>query len=293
MKTFALKSILLSFIVTAMVTSASYSQQKQTIDGGNGVSFISIGESIPSMEHKYREVDASGRVAVSEGIRFVPTKAKTAERFQQGTDPILFSRYRIALNGGWSYRIAKLADNIPADMKQYMKELNSGYQFGLDASYYFTQELGAGLKYSSHLSNNSIDNALFELSDGSTVEGRIANDIRIDFVGPFFSARRSLPNNRHSLLVNFGLGYMSYRDDGTLLTNFTAQGNTLGLCGDISYDISLTNNFAIGLQLSYLAGSLQEYELTHGGHTQTIKLENDKKESLSRIDFSLGLRFTR
>jgi hypothetical protein len=33
----------------------------------------------------------------------------------------IYPHLRVAANGGWSYRVAKLSDNIPSNLEQYMK----------------------------------------------------------------------------------------------------------------------------------------------------------------------------
>ena len=58
-----------------------------------------------------------------------------------------YQRFRIAINGGYSYQTARVAENVPSDFKDYVKELKSGYHFGCDLIYYFSEPLGFGFKY--------------------------------------------------------------------------------------------------------------------------------------------------
>ena len=58
-----------------------------------------------------------------------------------------YQHFRLAVNGGYSYQTAKVAENVPSDFKDYIKELKSGYHFGGDLTYYFTEPLGFGIKY--------------------------------------------------------------------------------------------------------------------------------------------------
>lgn len=205
----------------------------------------------------------------------------------------IYPHFRAAINGGWSYRVAKLADNIPSDFERYMKDLKSGYHYGLDLSYYFSEQLGIGLKYYVYKSKNSIDDIYVTRPDGSTQNGKMSDDISIDFIGPFFSTRLLNATKKNSLILNLGIGYMGYKDKTVLITDYTIKGNTLGLCWDIGYDIGISENLAIGFQFSYMIGTLTKYELFDGTKTETIKLEKDNYESLSRIDLSIGLRFNK
>ncbi len=205
----------------------------------------------------------------------------------------IYPHFRAAITGGWSYRVAKLAKNIPSDFEQYIKDLKSGYQYGLDLSYYFSEQLGFGFKYCNYRSKNEIDNVNVTLPDGSSQYGKMSDDISINFIGPFFSTRLLNADKKNSLLMNLGIGYMGYKDKAVLISDFLIKSNTLGLCWDIGYDIGLSENFAIGFQFSYMIGTLTQYKLSDGVNTQTVKLEKGNFESLSRIDFSVGLRFNK
>ncbi len=205
----------------------------------------------------------------------------------------IYPHFRAAINGGWSYRVAKIADNIPSDFEQYMKDLRSGYHYGLDLSYYFSEQLGVGFKYNNYKSKNEINNIYVTLPNGSTQYGKISDDISINFVGPFISTRLLNADKKNSLLLNLSIGYMGYTDKAVLTSDFTIKGNTVGLCWDIGYDIGVSENFAIGFQFSYMIGILTQYELSDGVNTQTVELEKDNYESLSRLDLSIGLRFNK
>src|SRR5438552_2699930 len=41
-----------------------------------------------------------------------------------------YHKFRIGAYGGWSYETASVSDNVPAEFKQYVKDLKSGYHFG-------------------------------------------------------------------------------------------------------------------------------------------------------------------
>ena len=49
----------------------------------------------------------------------------------------------------------------------------------------------------------------------------------------------------------------------------------------------------IRIKLSFLSGTMDKYNLSNGVQTETIKLEKGEYANLSRIDFSVGLRFNR
>jgi hypothetical protein len=203
-----------------------------------------------------------------------------------------YPHMRFAINGGWSYRMAKISDNIPSEFEKYMKDLKSGYHYGCDLSFYFSEQLGFGFKYNHYQSKNELENVTFTFQDGSTRSGLMSDDISINFIGPFFSTRLLDASKKNSFLLNLGIGYMGYTDNAVLVSDLTIEGNTVGICWDMGYDIAISKNLSLGFQVSYLMGTLTQYEVTQGMDVETVKLEKDNYESLSRLDVSMGLRIS-
>lgn len=203
-----------------------------------------------------------------------------------------FQHFRIALNGGYSYQTAKIAENVPADFKDYIKKIKSGYHFGGDITYYFTEPLGFGLKYYLFKSSNSLDDVYLEDNQGNR-HGRMSDDLTITYIGPYFSTRIFNHDKSNAFLMNLSLGYLGYSNNKVLIDNYKMTGSTMGLTFDLGYDIGLAKNLSVGFQLSFLTGTLFKYNWNDGTTTQTVKLEKGEYEGLNRIDFSVGLRFSR
>ena len=204
-----------------------------------------------------------------------------------------YQHFRIAINGGFSYQTAKVAESVPSDFKNYIKELKSGYHFGGDLTYYFTEPLGFGIKYYLFKSSNSMDNIYVEDINGNRTYGKMSDDLTISFIGPTFSTRLLNHNKSNAFLMNVSLGYMGYSNDKVIIDKYKMSGSTMGLSFDIGYDIGLSENLSLGFQISFLTGTLFEYDWNDGTKTETIKLEKGEYESLNRIDFSVGLRFSK
>lgn len=202
-----------------------------------------------------------------------------------------YKQFRIAVNGGYSYHTAKIAGSVPNDFKNYLNELKSGFHFGGDINYYFSEPLGFGFKYYLFKSSNSLDNIYIEDTDGNRTYGRMSDDLTISFIGPSFSTRFLNHDKSNAFLMNVSLGYMGYSNDKVIIDKYKITGSTIGLSYDIGYDIGLSNNLSLGFQVSFLAGTLIKYDLNDGSTTETIDLEEEGYESLNRIDFSVGLRF--
>lgn len=205
----------------------------------------------------------------------------------------IYPHFRVAISGGWSYRIGKVSESVPSDFEQYIRDLKSGYHYGLDLSYYFSEQLGVGLKYNKYKSKNSADHIYVDQPDGTTQLGKMSDDISIHFIGPMLSMRLMDADKKNSFLMNVGMGHMDYKDAAVLISDFTIKGSTLGLCWDFGYDIGISENLVMGCQLSLMIGTLYQYKVSDGRHTETVKLEEEEYENLSRIDLSIGLRFVK
>ena len=204
----------------------------------------------------------------------------------------IYPRFRAAISGGWSYRTASISSSVPSDFKNYMQKLRSGFHYDLGVSYFFSEMLGAGIRYNEFLSSNKIENVYATYPDGSTEYGYMNDDIRIKFIGPSFCLRLFNSTKKNYFFSEIALGYMDYRDKGFLVnTPLLIKGSTSGSCMSIGYDIGISKNLALGFQLSALTGVLNRLTTTDGTFTQTTKL--DEYENLARIDLSIGLRFNR
>jgi len=202
----------------------------------------------------------------------------------------IYPHFRVAINVGWSYRIAKIADDVPSDYKQYLKGLKSGLNYGIDLSYYFSEQFGFGIQYCNNWSKNET-NITATFPDGSVIDGIMSDNISINYIGPYFSMRLLDAKQKNSFLMDLGMGYTGYRDDAVIISAFSMKGNCLGFNMSIGYDIGISKKFALGFKLAYLSGSLRQIEVFDGVQTETIQLDADSYESLSRIDLSIGFRF--
>lgn len=212
----------------------------------------------------------------------------------QGDDLMIkdFPRFRAALNGGWSTRLAKVSSSLDEEFADYIKELKSGYNYSLDLTYFYSAKSGFGLKYAAYQSKGSLENYFVSI-DTVVVDAHVSDDITITFIGPFYSSRHMFKNHKSSLLANIGFGYVGYSDKTVFVSPYKITGSTAGFSFDIGYDMGISKNLALGIQLSYSNGVLRKYKLSDETQTRTIELDEDHYESLARIDLSVGIRFTK
>lgn len=199
-----------------------------------------------------------------------------------------YSKFRLAMHGGWSTRLAKISND---DFEQYMKDLKKGYNLGFDASYFISETIGFGLKFSTFGSDNQLDNVTIDHDmDGVLSTGTVSDDIAITFVGPSYSVR-VVSNSGNAFVSSLAIGYLGYLDHSYIINYpFDLKGGAFGVAWDLGYDIKLSEHLSIGAQCSLIRGTLTSITQESEYSSRKIDLDEDEYESLSSLNFSVGLR---
>ncbi len=205
---------------------------------------------------------------------------------------IPFQKYRLSFNGGLSFLLAKTSDDVPADFKQYVKELKSGSHFSIDGGYFWKENIGLGLKYSSFFSKNSINDVTFEDINGQSRYGRMEDNINTQFIGAMLYNRGYSKSRNTIWFLNASLGYIAYKNNAKLVDDFMITGSTVGFGLDLGVDFKLTQNLYLGLGANYTAGALRKLTYNNGFSEQTVEMEEGSYESMNRLDLLTGLRWT-
>lgn len=202
-----------------------------------------------------------------------------------------FKPFQISIDGGFSLEIARLADGIPDNLKDYYENLKSGYNIGAGLTYYIDETIGFGLKYQCFLSTNNIDNVDYKDLHGQAQFGSLSDKLNISFIGPSLSLRYFDSNGKNSLYTNYYTGYVHYKDDAMMNDLYKVTGGTIGLGIEGGYDIELSPDIFLGFQASFLAGVLRKLKVDDGEKIETVNLKKGSYENISRIDVSIALSF--
>ena len=186
------------------------------------------------------------------------------------------TQIELLIYGGIGKRTAKLAENLPSNMK--------GQVYGIDLCYYINSKAGIGIKLSTFYSHNEISDVTFTNNYGNVISGNLSDKIFISYFGPYYGSRIILdPIRQVSINMNFGAGYIGYVDKGETYTNFVIKGNTFGM--------NVTDKIRINLQVSAYSGVLKKVRLLKNSNYRIIELKEDEYEGLSKIDVNFGLKF--
>jgi hypothetical protein len=98
--------------------------------------------------------------------------------------------------------------------------------------------------------------------------------------------------NGNTFYMSLGMGYLDYSDvEEAVIDKYVLSGNTIGFSFDIGYDFALKKNFAFGLQLSGISGSLNKIQEEVGGVITTYNLDVDELIGVANFDVSASLKF--
>jgi hypothetical protein len=211
------------------------------------------------------------------------------------TYKVVFPHFRIAVDGGWQYRTAKIANGLDAGMQEHYQKMKSGFHYDIQAAYFFLENQGFELMFSSQLFGTTSNGYLTD--DGGTIiaSGKVNEKITFNYIGANYLLRLLDSKKKNCWLFSFGLGYMGYNDrvlfNNAETTKITAS--TVGCNLTVGYDIGLSENFGIGFKFSLMTGTFRDYKLTADGITTDKTMPEKTSEGLGTIKLSVGLRFNK
>lgn len=196
--------------------------------------------------------------------------------------------WRIAAHIGPGFRIGDTGAGDYSTQK-YISALKNGTSYGVEATYYLFEVFGFGVKMLNYNTSNSAM-VTASLSSGERWTGKMSDKINITYMGPVASYRLFSANRKHALLMNAGLGYLYYKDKAFLAEEYILSNGTLGLHFDVGYEYALNKSLSIGIEASYIAGTLGSVNVKTNGQSFNYSLGNNNRESLSTLSIMAGLR---
>lgn len=203
-------------------------------------------------------------------------------------------KFRVGIRGGIGNRLAeKVTSGNTFDL--YKEKLLRGYEFGVDGAYFFSENAGVGAVYSNFKSRNqSSDITYINELTGNEATGSIANSNTISFVGPSLFFRKKLDFKTY-VVASVAPGMFFYKDNGRYEDlNYTFKGKGYGAAATLGIDFLLGNDIIgrdviLSFEAGYNYGKINA--LNYGDNRGDVALAQPM--DLSRLDFSVGLRFTR
>lgn len=196
----------------------------------------------------------------------------------KNSDEDAFPSIRTGIYGGYSYLIGEIYNKLDPYQRQIVGALKSGYHAGADIHYFELHYIGLGINYSFFISNYK--------------DKYVQSSIRIHYIGPSI-AIKPIAFKKVCLFTNFSLGYFFYNLKlSVLYSNTELKSGTFGINSDIAIDFSITKNLILSPGFSLKIGALSYFDKYTNGKRETIQL-NGVRENISRMDVSLGLRWSK
>ena len=210
------------------------------------------------------------------------SKPQQEVEYEQNAEP-KFKDFRIAVGGGYAYRVGtteKTNDQIIDDMN---KKLRHGFTVDADAQYFFKRTWGLGLNVNMS-SFSTTANGSFKLPGEEQTINSYDETQRIIYVGPTFASRYE--SDKFLLIASIGLGPIFYADNMTI-NGFEVNGTQTGLGTNISLsgEYKMSNTMGLGVKFSSTGGSIESLKV----NGQNVKA--DQVIGLSNIGVSLYLSF--
>lgn len=187
--------------------------------------------------------------------------------------------------------MAKTPDGIPTLLEDHITEIRSGVHLAADVHGFIKTTVGLGLRYSRFNTSHSIFPIQIEDDMGNIVIGELKDDIKVHYIGPSLMYRSNPSINGSFGYFGYSLGALVYDNRARIIEDFRIQGQAFGISIFSGFDIALNENVALGMEVSLVSGSLGKIKITDNfGHSESIKLDNENRESLARFDIGAGLR---
>ena len=200
-------------------------------------------------------------------------------------------KMRISVSGGFGNLIGKVPPQIPIEFIPYMEELKSGNHFAASIAFFESKRVGIGVKYSYFNTRNQLKGIYVIDTSGTTLFGDMEDNITIQYIGPAVAIRGALKNNSAQFISNISIGIVSYLDHARVIDKIKLSGSTLGFSGDLGLDFQLEGGFHLGIIAGVVFGVIQIMEVEQGGFTQTLRLDSENYNNVSRVDLGISLSY--
>ncbi len=199
--------------------------------------------------------------------------------------------FMVGMGVGFVYRLAKVDEGLPEELKKYLNKLKAGYGLRLEADYFFGRNFGLGAKYSLSYAQSKLEDVIFELPNGSYQEGNLSDKIQIHSLGLHITSRVGNKSDRFHFLPGLSIGYTFYQDNGVALYPIKITGGTFSVGAHLSMDFALTEYLYSCIGIDFTSGVLRYYDVEYDNQRQRVTLPAESRENLTRFTFWGGLRY--
>lgn len=297
------RNLLIAFILAGIVTSLSGQDRIVTLN--NDTIDCKINKITRSDIHfniTTQGVTTTGRMPLADILSYSVTPTATQVKMYNQDTTGSFKRLRLGISGGAGYLYSSSKDAEEAMMtwgitedqaEKYYNDLRTGIYGSGDITWMLTQRIGLGLRYKFYDTSGSVE-GFFDLQDGINIYySTYSEHIYVNFTGVSLYYSEPLGRNqKFNIYIAYAAGLAHYRNEAeSFQGHLLLTGNAFGVDGALGLEYLINPSIAVGAELSAFSALLRKIEITDGFTIETIELENDNFENLSRVELSLGVRF--
>ena len=297
------RNLLIAFILTGLVTGISGQDRIITLTNDTvecKINRVTRGDIY--FDVTTQGVMTIGRMPLADITSFSISPAGGSVPVSRALSTVPARRLRIGLNGGMGYIISssETAEEsmvtwgiTHSEAELYYKDLKTGIYGSGDITYLLTPKIGLGLRYKFFETSGSLK-GFFDPNEGMYLfYAPYREQIYVNFAGVYFFYGEPLgARQQFKIYCAYAAGLAFYRNEAELFSgNYLATGYSFGMDGSLGLEYFVKPGLSVGAELSTFYASLRKFELTDGSDTQTMELEIENYENLSRVELSLGIRF--
>jgi len=236
-------------------------------------------------------------------ITLLTASAGHAQDTETNSTPISsIGKWRINLSGGYGYRMGNTDDQKDSyidmgfnesDVDAYFKDIKSGYKLAGQVHYMFWDNMGLGIDYNFFHTSASLSGYINspDIYEYTTLV-KIEDDFFTNYIGASIYTENPLGQSQFKLYSQLSLGLSLYREEVLFsYTPLVATGNNLGVNFELGLEYEIAKNVSLGLGISYFASTISKIKFDDGQSTHTMELSDEERESLSRLDMTMGFSF--
>jgi hypothetical protein len=297
------RKILLSIVFFYCLSVAGYSQDKiiTTINDTIDCKITKITRNTIYFDMFTRGVKTAGSFPLSNVLNYTISATGTTEK-PKSFSMNSFERVRLGISGGAGYLLAssEKAEEYLASQgldlnkaKSYYRNMKTGWNANADLTFMITPDVGAGFKYKFFYTSGSVE-GFFNGPDGvHLLYTTYGERIFVNYYAPMVYYQQFLnaaETNRVTTAYSFGL--TTYRNETEYLNGYSLlTGRNLGTDASIGLEYFFMDRLSVGAELSAFYSMLRKVEITDGTNTNTVDLDKENYENLSRLELSIGIRF--
>jgi len=301
---------ILVFIFIGALTFKAYSQDWILLSSGDTVkcTITKTNDKYIYFSQNKNGLSANGKVLKTNAVewRCKPQHAEIndsveVEKPEKSKKVYVAERFRASLQGG----VGGLIGNTDAaendliskgaskeEAESYYNDLITGYQGSASMYYRIAKELWLGGNYKGFATSSSITTSL-HIDDVQLYHGEVSEHMFVNFAGAsIFSSVLFGKAKRFAVNSAFTIGPAFYRDEVEIMgSQVLLQGTTLGTDLNLGFEYYIKPRWSINLGASFFQGKIKEIKATTSSTTNTITLEKENYENLSRLDLAAGITF--